>query len=50
MSLCETSSASSQTFRIKGLAVALNGAGRGSRTPMELPPTDFEFPNNTVNL
>ena len=26
------------------------GAGRGNRTPMELLPTDFEFPENTVSL
>ena len=26
------------------------GAGRGNRTPMELLPTDFEFPENTVCL
>ena len=28
----------------------LDGAGRGNRTPMELLPTDFEFPENTVSL
>ena len=28
----------------------LDGAGRGNRTPMELLPTDFEFPMNTVSL
>ena len=28
----------------------IDGAGRGNRTPMELPPTDFEFPKNTVSL
>ena len=26
------------------------GAGRGNRTPMELLPTDFEFPKNPVSL
>jgi hypothetical protein len=25
----------------------IDGAGRGNRTPMELLPTDFEFPENT---
>ena len=25
----------------------IDGAGRGNRTPMELLPTDFEFPTNT---
>ena len=28
----------------------IDGAGRGNRTPMELLPTDFEFPENTVSL
>ena len=28
----------------------IDDAGRGNRTPMELPPTDFEFPKNTVSL
>ena len=28
----------------------IDGAGRGNRTPMELLPTDFEFPMNTVSL
>ena len=28
----------------------IDGAGRGNRTPMELLPTDFEFPKNTVSL
>ena len=28
----------------------IDGAGRGNRTPMELLPTDFEFPVNTVCL
>jgi len=28
----------------------IDGAGRGNRTPMELLPTDFEFPKNTVGL
>jgi hypothetical protein len=27
-----------------------DGAGRGNRTPMELLPTDFEFPKNAVSL
>jgi hypothetical protein len=26
------------------------GAGRGNRTPMELLPTDFEFPDISVSL
>ena len=30
--------------------IRIDGAGRGNRTPMELLPTDFEFPENTVNL
>jgi hypothetical protein len=30
--------------------IASDGAGRGNRTPMELLPTDFEFPTNTVSL
>ena len=30
--------------------IASDGAGRGNRTPMELLPTDFEFPENTVSL
>jgi len=28
----------------------IDGAGRGNRTPMELLPTDFEFPKNAVSL
>jgi hypothetical protein len=28
----------------------IDGAGRGNRTPMELPPTNFEFPENVVSL
>ena len=30
--------------------IQIDGAGRGNRTPMELLPTDFEFPENTVSL
>ena len=28
----------------------IDGAGRGNRTPMESPPTDFEFPDIPVSL
>ena len=30
--------------------IPIDCAGRGNRTPMELLPTDFEFPENTVCL
>jgi hypothetical protein len=45
----EVGESSVHLYENKLSRVASDGAGRGNRTPMELLPTDFEFPENTVN-
>jgi hypothetical protein len=39
-----------QVLEVSDLARALDGAGRGGRTPTSLPSADFEFPNISVSL
>jgi hypothetical protein len=49
-SVCDMKIRTHKLIGINDLAMAMYGARRGNRTPMELPPTDFEFPKNTVSL
>jgi len=50
ISLDTADEADIKPFIINNLEMVLYGAGRGNPTPMELPPTDFEFPMNAINL
>jgi hypothetical protein len=50
MSFGNANMADNMPFIFNNLSVKVYGAGRGNRTPMELPPTDFEFAENTVRL